>query len=100
LALDLAEEFRPVIADSVVINAINVREIEPTHFLYLQGEVALSAAGRRAFIAAFERRMNTEIIHPEFGYRISYRRTIFVQARLLSRCIEGELESYPVFTTR
>jgi len=44
--------------------------------------------------------MNTEIIHPEFGYRISYRRTIFVQARLLSRCIEGELESYPVFTTR
>ncbi len=100
LALDLAEEFRPLIADSVVVNAINVSEIEPKHFIALLDEVALNALGRRAFIAAFERRMNTEITHPTFGYRITYRRVLHVQARLLSRCLEGELEAYPAFTTR
>jgi len=100
LALDLAEEFRPLIADSVVVNSINVREIEPKHFLTLFEEVALTPSGRRAFVSAFERRMNTEVVHPIFGYRLTYRRVLHVQARLLARCFEGDVKTYPAFTTR
>ncbi len=100
LALDLAEEFRPLIADSVVVNAINVHEIEPMHFMGLFDEVALTPGGRRAFVGAFERRMNTDVTHPIFGYRLTYRRVLYVQARLLARCLEGELRVYPAFTTR
>ena len=60
----------------------------------------LTPSGRSALIACFERRMTTEITHPIFGYKLSYRRLLEVQARLLSRTILGELEQYPTFTTR
>ncbi|MGA9099654.1 MAG: hypothetical protein WB392_12065 [Methanotrichaceae archaeon] len=51
-------------------------------------------------IGAYERRMQTEIAHPIFGYKISYRRVLEVQARLLSRVLFGELKEYPAFVTR
>jgi hypothetical protein len=40
------------------------------------------------------------IVHPVFGYRISYRRVLEVQARLLARCLSGEIDAYPSFRTR
>ncbi len=100
LALDLAEEFRPIIADSVVFSIVNTGEIEAAHFVSLPGETALTSDGRRAVIRAFERRMNTEVTHPVFGYAISYRRVIAVQARLLARTLEGDIPRYPAFVTR
>ena len=100
LALDLAEEFRPLIADSACISLINNGEIEPGHILTRGGAVALTQNGRRKVIEAYERRMYTLITHPLFGYAISYRRILEVQARLLSRHLLGELPSYPVFRTR
>jgi len=100
LALDLMEEFRPIIADSTVITAINTGVVTPDDFICRGGAVALQPAGRKAFLQAYERRMDTEITHPVFSYRISYRRVLHVQVRLLSRLLMGEISRYPAFTTR
>ncbi len=74
LALDLMEPFRPLVADSVVVHAINNGEVRPTDFTKVAGAVNLSKDGRRRFISTFERRLGHEIVHPLFGYRVSYRR--------------------------
>mgnify|MGYP001114156753 CR=1 FL=1 len=100
LALDLAEPFRPLIADSTVLTLVNNGEVSAQSFVSRAGAVALTTAGRRAVIAAFERRLDTLVTHPIFGYRISYRRILEVQARLLARTILGEFEQYPNFCTR
>ncbi|MEI8190932.1 MAG: CRISPR-associated endonuclease Cas1 [candidate division NC10 bacterium] len=100
LALDMMEEFRPLIADSTVLMAVNNGEVRPDDFIHAMGSVSLTAAGRTRFIQAYERRMSQEITHPIFGYKISYRRVLEVQARLLGRHLTGELPEYPSFLTR
>jgi CRISPR-associated protein Cas1 len=100
LALDLMESFRPLIADSAVLSAINTRMVQPEHFVKAGDAVSLTAGGRKAFFRAYEQRMDTLVTHPLFGYRVSYRRMLEVQARLLGRLVTGELNTYPVFTTR
>jgi CRISPR-associated endonuclease Cas1/CRISPR-associated protein Cas4 len=100
LALDVMEEFRPLIADSVVLTAINNGEVRPDDFIRRMGSVALTPEGRRRFIETYERRMGQEITHPVFGYQVSYRRILEVQARLLGRYLCGEIPEYPAFTTR
>lgn len=100
LALDLMEPFRPLLGDSVVVQVINNGEIRPSDFISAAGSVNLTSDGRKRFIAAFERRLDQEITHPLFGYRLEYRRLLELQARLLGRHLLGELPSYPNFTTR
>jgi CRISPR-associated protein Cas1 len=100
LALDLIEEFRPLVGDSLVLTVVNNGEITAEHFVEALGAVSLTAAGRARFIEAYERRLSQEITHPVFGYRISYRRVFEVQARLLARHLTGEIPEYPSFTTR
>ena len=100
LALDLAEEFRPLIADSAALTLFNNAELKENDFIRRGGAVSLTQEGRKAVIRAFERRMDTLITHPLFQYSISYRRIMEVQARLLSRHLLGELKKYPAFTTR
>jgi CRISPR-associated endonuclease Cas1/CRISPR-associated protein Cas4 len=100
LALDLMEPFRPLVADSSVIQAINNGELRPSDFVSAAGSVALDADGRKRFIAAFERRLDHEVTHPQFGYRVSYRRVLELQARLLGRHLLGEIDDYPNFVTR
>ena len=100
LALDLVEEFRPLIADSVCLTLINNGELGPEHFITRGDATALTQNGRRRVIEAYERRMDTLVTHPLFGYAVSYRRVLEMQARLLSRNLLGELPSYPVFRTR
>ena len=100
LALDLMEPFRPIVADSVVLQAINNGEVRPTDFKAAAGSVALTPGGRRKFIGAFERRLDHEVVHPLFGYRVSYRRLMEMQARLCGRFLLGEIASYPNFLTR
>lgn len=100
LALDLMEPFRPLIADSAVMQAINTRMIQPTDFVSAAGAVALKPEGRKAFYRAYEARMDTLVTHPLFDYRISYRRLLEIQARLLGKMIQGEFGTYPVFVTR
>lgn len=100
LALDLMEGFRPLVADSAVITAINTRMITPKDFLQTGNAVALTASGRKAFIQAYEQRMDAMITHPLFGYRVSYRRVLEIQTRLLARTVTGEIAAYPGFETR
>lgn len=100
LALDIMEEFRPVIADSVVISVINNGVISPKDFTKRGPAVTFKDPVRKKFIQAYERRMDSLITHPVFGYRISYRRALEVQTRLVGRVLSGELENYPGFRTR
>ncbi len=100
LALDLMEEFRPLVADSVAIGMINNQEIRASDFVRRAGAAALTDSGRKRVIEAYERRLDTLITHPRFGYTISYRRVFEVQARLLGRFLSGEIELYPPFCTR
>lgn len=100
LALDLAEELRPLVGESVVVNLINNGEIRPSHFVVRAGGVALTAEGRKAVLAGYERRLATEVTHPVFGYQITYRRVMEVQARLLGAYLLGEVPEYIAFVTR
>jgi CRISPR-associated protein Cas1 len=100
LALDLMEPFRPLIADSAVLSAINTRMVTPRDFVRAGNSVALTPGGRKSFFRAYEQRMDTLVTHPIFGYRINYRRVLEIQSRLLARVLTGELATYPVFTTR
>ena len=100
LALDLAEEFRPIVADSTALTLFNNSELKSADFIRRSGAVSLTQQGRKAVIRAFERRLDGLITHPLFGYSISYRRIMEVQARLLGRHVLGELKRYPAFTTR
>ena len=95
LALDMMEPFRPVIADSTVLTVVNNGELRPSDFIRAGAGVALNPEGRKRFIAAFERRLRQEITHPLFGYKVSYRRLLEIQCRLLARYLLGELDSYP-----
>jgi CRISPR-associated protein Cas1 len=100
LALDLMEPFRPLIADSAVLSAINTRMVADRDFVRAGESVALRPEGRKGFFRAYEQRMDTLVTHPIFGYRVNYRRVLEIQARLLARVLTGELTTYPVFTTR
>ncbi|MEW6235524.1 MAG: CRISPR-associated endonuclease Cas1 [Candidatus Omnitrophota bacterium] len=100
LALDMMEPFRPLIADSVVISVINNGVIQSKDFVRSAGAFALKPDARKAFIMTYERRMDSLITHPIFNYRISYRRVLEVQARLLARYLLGELPTPPEFCTR
>lgn len=100
LALDLMEEFRPLVADSVVIGAINNNVVDFDDFILAAGRCALKPHARKRLLSAYERRMDQLIAHPIFEYRLSYRRVLELQARLLVRVILGEIPSYPMFRTR
>jgi len=100
LALDLMEGFRPLVADSAVLSAVNTRMVSAGDFISVGGAVALTPAGRKGFIRAYEQRIDTLMTHPLFGYRVSYRRVLEIQARLLARLVSGELLRYPGFETR
>ena len=94
------EEFRPLVADSVVVGAVNNGIVQERDFHRTPAGVSIKAPARKRFIEAYERRMDQLVTHPVFGYRISYRRVLEVQARLLGRVLLGELEEYPTFQTR
>lgn len=100
LALDMMEPFRPLVADSAVLLALNNGEVGPGDVVQRAGAAALTTAGRKAIIATFERRLDQEITHPLFGYRVAYRRLFEVQARLLGRFLSGEIPDMPHITPR
>lgn len=100
LVLDLAEEFRPLIADSTALRLINNHQADDTMFDVHSTAVALTRTGRRTVISAYEHRMATEVTHPVFHYKLTYRRVLELQARLLAAYLLGEVPHYTPFTTR
>lgn len=101
LALDLVEEFRGPVVDSVVQLVINKRIVGPEDFAEgREGGIYLSERGMRKFLAQYTHRLNTEILHPVYGRRLTYQKVFEVQARLLAKVIQGELGAYPPFRVR
>lgn len=100
LALDLMEEFRPVIVDSAVINAINTAMVSEKDFIVTSSGCAMNSKARKNFIRAYEMRLDQLFTHPVFDYRCSWRRIIRIQAQLLARHLRGELQNYQGITTR
>jgi len=100
LSLDLMEEFRPVIADSVVLSIINNRILTPDDF-YSEGDgILLKQDARKKFMKAFDERIKLKVTHPHFGYQLTYLRVIELQARLLAKTLRKEIPEYPVFLIR
>jgi CRISP-associated protein Cas1 len=95
LALDLVEEFRPIIVDSIVLTMLNKRMFTPADFVVELGAYRLKDDRRKVFFIQFEERLNEEVIHPLFGYRVTYRRCLELQARLLAKVLTGEIDEYP-----
>lgn len=99
-ALDLMEPFRPLIADSVAVTCFNRGELTEGHFLRTASGCSLTDAGRRSFFKALGRRMDTEVTHPVFEYRLSYRRMIVLHARMIAAWLTGDIPSLAFLTTR
>lgn len=100
LALDLMEEFRPLVVDSAVITALNTGMVRPSDFRKSRTACLLSDRGRGAFIRAYESRLHQLATHPLFGYRCSWRQLVHLQARLLARAFRGDIRGYRGLTTR
>ncbi|QSR87919.1 type I-D CRISPR-associated endonuclease Cas1 [Methylacidiphilum caldifontis] len=98
LALDMVEEFRPVIVDSLVLSLINKRVIQIDDFDVEVGNVyKLKDTAFKKFLQYYEEKKRTEIKHPLFDYKASYMRSFELQARLLGKFVSGEIEEYIPF---
>ncbi len=100
LALDLMEELRAIIVDSVVLTVVNNRILQERDFEEQMGTYRLTESGRRTFLIKFEERLNTEIEHPTFGYKATYSKCLELQVRLLAKALTGEIPAYPPFLVR
>lgn len=95
LALDLAEEFRSVVADRLVLSLINRRQVQRGDFdVRPGGAVVLTEAARRVFLEAYQRRKKEEVTHPLLGQRVPVGLLAHVQARLLARFLRGDIPDY------
>jgi CRISPR-associated protein Cas1 len=95
------EEFRPLMVDAVVLSCLNKRILQPSDFIVSLGNVcSLAPDARKKFLLQYEERKNTEIQHPVFEYKATYQRCFELQARILAKCIQGELERYEPFVIR
>lgn len=97
LALDLMEEFRPLLADAVAVAAINRNVIRTDDFREEQGACLLTEEALERFVALFDRRLREELTHPVTGHQLSYRQCLQLQARVLAKAILGELPAYVGF---
>ena len=100
LGLDLMEEFRPLIAESTVLSCINNRVVTEKDVVRAGQAVNLTAPGRKRFFQTYEQRMSSLITHPLFDYKVSYRRALELQARLLAKTLTGEIPEYIPLMTR
>lgn len=94
LALDLMEEMRAPIVDSVVQTLINCHMVSPDDFQKSFGTVRMKDSARRCLIEAYERRMTTEFEHPLFKYKMTWRRALEVQARQVLGVLEHSQPRY------
>jgi CRISP-associated protein Cas1 len=100
LALDLMEEFRPLIADSAVLSAINTGMVSAKDFRTTQAGCVMQPDARKALIRSLEARMDQLATHPVFGYRCSWRSILRVQVRLFARWLRGDVPAYTGMVTR
>ena len=98
LALDLVEEFRPVLADRFVLTLVNTGAVKPGDFeIRENGGVLLSDFGRKKVLTAWQKKKSDQILHPFLQEKISWGLVPYVQALLLARSLRGDLDDYPPF---
>ncbi len=101
LALDLMEEFRPVIADRLVLSLINRRQVNARGFKRAEnGAVVMSDDTRKTVLVEYQTRKQDEILHPYIEEKIPMGLAFFVQANLMARFIRGDIDGYPPFFWR
>lgn len=95
LALDLMEEFRPLIADRVALSLVNRQQVSADGFVIRDGGgVEMTDATRRIIIAEYQKRKRDEVTHPTLDQKCPVGRLWFLQARILARVIRGDLPVY------
>lgn len=98
LALDLAEEFRPLLGERLALSLINRKQIGARDFQVLDnGAVQLKDAPRKALLTAYQERKRDSLEHPFLGEKIPVGLLLFTQAQLLARHLRGDLDAYPPF---
>lgn len=96
LALDLVEEFRPWLADRLVLSLINRRQVAPTGFTTLEtGGVVMNDDTRKTVLVAWQERKRDPFTHPFLGEKATVGMMIHLQARLMARFLRGDLDAYP-----
>ncbi|MBE9006362.1 type I-D CRISPR-associated endonuclease Cas1 [Fortiea sp. LEGE XX443] len=97
LALDLMEEFRPLIVDAVVLSTLNKQLLTTADFVTepLSGAVSLTPEGRKTFLRLYQQKKQTEFKHPVMGRKCTYQEAFELQTRLLAKYLMGETEKYP-----
>lgn len=101
LALDLMEEFRPWLADRLAVTLINRQQIGQEHFREREGgAVEFTEAGRKGVIAAYQQRKQEKLNHPLLEQELRIGQFPFVQARVLARCLRGDMRDYVPFVPR
>lgn len=97
LALDLMEEFRPLVVDAVVLSAINKKALAPVDFTTepLSGAVSLTKEGLRTFLRLYEHKKQSKFKHPVMSRQCTYQEAFEIQARLLAKYLMGETDKYP-----
>lgn len=95
LALDLMEEFRPLIVDALVLTCFNKKILTPDNFVQSGANTfRLTDEGRRTVLQQYEQRRKTEFTYGITGQKITYHRAFEEQARLLARVLQGDAERY------
>lgn len=95
LALDLMEEFRPLIADRVALALVNRQQVSPDGFQVRDGGgVEMTESTRRIVIAEYQKRKRDEVVHPTLDQKCPVGRLWFLQARILARVLRGDLPVY------
>lgn len=98
LALDLMEEFRPVIADRLVLTLINRQQVKPEGFKKTEsGAVLMTTETRKEVLKAYQERKREELVHPFLEEKLAVGLLPYVQARLFARHLRGDLNGYPPF---
>lgn len=97
LALDLMEEFRPLIVDSMVLSALNKKYLHPEHFTTepISQAVSLTPDGLKIFLRLYEEKKQSKFKHPVLQLHKTYQEMFEIQARLLGKYLMGETDQYP-----
>lgn len=97
LALDLMEEFRPLVVDSVVLSAINNEALTPADFTSepISGAVSLTKESLKIFLRLYEQKKQSKFKHPVMKQQCTYQEAFEIQTRLLAKYLMGETDKYP-----
>ncbi len=102
LALDLMEEFRPLVVDSVVLSAVNRHFLKPSDFISepISNAVSLTQEGLKVFLRLYEQKKQSKFKHSVLKRQCTYQEAFEIQARLLAKYLMGEIDKYPPLIVR